>query len=87
MNVFLFTMKDCDYCKEIKEMLSSKEIEYSERDIDVYKDEWETFKEFSEFDHVPQFLVKTKTGFTNISDFETLEEAIEEVITLINNNK
>jgi len=87
MKVFLFTMQGCDYCKEIKELLNSSGIEYSEKDIHENEEEWETFKEFSEYDHVPQFLVKTKIGFTPVSDFETLEEAVQEVLTLLENNK
>lgn len=87
MNIFLFTMQGCDYCKEVKEMLKTEGIEYQEHDINEESEKWDSFKEFSGFDHVPQFLIKTKIGFTNISDFETLEEAVEELKTLISNNK
>mgnify|MGYP003325433237 CR=1 FL=1 len=39
--IFLYSLKECPYCKKVKEILDEKNIEYKNLDIseDIYKQE------------------------------------------------
>lgn len=53
----LFTMKGCPFCVDLKNMLNESNIEYFDRDIDEYKEEYEMFVEITENEYVPAFML------------------------------
>lgn len=55
--LILFTMKGCPYCDEMKEKLNENNIEFIDRDIEEYEDEYNLFVEVTENDYVPSFMI------------------------------
>lgn len=77
-------MKGCPYCEQLKEKLNESKLEFVERDIDEYSDEYDIFVEITENEFVPAFMIidddknnpKSKL-FAPDRDFNTLDEGIE----------
>jgi glutaredoxin len=67
--VVLFTMKSCPFCVELKEMLDKSNIQFVDRDIDEYEEEYNMFVNITENDYVPAFML--------IEDPETEEPLTE----------
>jgi len=55
--VVLFTMKQCPFCHMLKEMLDKQGIEYVDRDIHEYEEEYNLFVEVTENEFVPAFML------------------------------
>lgn len=53
----VFTMKGCPYCDEMKEKLNEAGVDFIDRDIDEYEDEYNLFVEVTENDYVPSFMI------------------------------
>ena len=53
----VFTMKGCPHCEVFKEMLEEDNIDYVDRDIDDYEDEYNLFVEATGNDYVPAFIL------------------------------
>ncbi len=53
----VFTMKGCPYCDEMKEKLNESGIEFIDRDINQYEEEYDAFVEITENDYVPAFMI------------------------------
>jgi len=90
-NVYLFKMDSCPHCSNLQEILRKAGIKYKTIDINKHSQLFETVMQKTGFDHVPQLLVNEWNGkeFINsnfISDFDTLEEAVEQVKFLLKNN-
>lgn len=86
--VVLYTMSSCPFCSEIKDMLNEENIDYYERDIDEYKEEYDDFVKLTENDYLPSFSIITIDGDNEVNDFEylvpdesfgSLEEAVQKV--------
>jgi len=82
--LILFTMKGCPYCDNLKTKLNEESIEYVERDIDEYSEEYDLFVEVTQNEYVPAFMIiedlenKPKSMlFAPERDFNTLDEGIE----------
>lgn len=50
-------MKGCPHCVTMKDALKESNIEFVERDIDEYKDEYDIFVEVTENEFVPAFMI------------------------------
>jgi glutaredoxin len=50
-------MKGCPFCEQFKEMLTNEGIEYFDRDIDVYKDEYDKFSQITNNELIPALLI------------------------------
>jgi glutaredoxin len=50
-------MKGCPHCVTMKDALKENNIEFVERDIDEYKDEYDIFVEVTENEFVPSFMI------------------------------
>ena len=50
-------MKGCPFCVDFKEMLTKEGIEFFDRDIDEYADEYELFTEVTDNDMIPALLI------------------------------
>ena len=55
-------MKGCPFCDEFKTMLESENIEFYDRDIDEYEEEYDTFSKITENDMVPALLLIEQIG-------------------------
>ena len=55
--LILFTMEGCPFCVMMKDKLTENNIEYFERDIDKFNDEYEMFVEITQNEMVPAFMV------------------------------
>lgn len=85
--VILYSMKGCPWCEKMKEALNEDNIEYRERDIDVYKKEYDMFVEATGNDYVPAFMLMKLEGKTIKDvrllaperDYDDIPEAIEKV--------
>jgi glutaredoxin len=57
LNVIVYTMKGCPFCVDFKKMLKKEGIEFFNRDIDEYKDEYDLFSKIAENDLIPALLI------------------------------
>jgi glutaredoxin len=81
----VFTMKTCPHCQTFKKMLKEEDIEFIERDIDEFEEEYDLFVEATGNDFVPAFMLienpeseKPNTGlFAPDRDFEDIEHGLE----------
>ena len=83
--VVLFTMKSCPFCVELKEMLDKSNIQFVDRDIDDYEEEYNMFVNITENDYVPAFMLiedpETEEPLTELfapdRDFDDINEGFE----------
>ena len=50
-------MKGCPFCTDFKEMLVKENIEFFDRDIEEYKEEYDLFVEITDNDMIPSLLI------------------------------
>ena len=81
--LILFTMEGCPFCQIMKDRLNEEEIEYYERDINVHEEEYSMFKEITENDFVPSFMIVENPDdepfshlFAPERDYNEIEEGI-----------
>lgn len=55
--LILYTMDGCPFCGMMKDKLNEENIEFYERDIDKYEEEYEMFVEITKNDYVPSFMI------------------------------
>jgi len=86
--IFLFTMKGCPHCLDLKEMLYDEDIDFVEKDIDENDSEYEEFKSIVDGnEYVPAFLcvkidqnkIEDYAALVPERDFQELSEAVEMV--------
>jgi glutaredoxin len=82
--VILFTMKGCPHCVEMKEMLVNEGIDFVDRDIDDYEEEYNMFVEITENEYVPAFMLIENPETEPISelyapdrDYDDLEDGVK----------
>lgn len=83
LNVIVFTMKGCSHCSDFKKMLIEKNIDFFDRDIDEYEEEYKLFIEVTDNQFIPALLIIEGTDenyhsyvYAPERDYNTLEEAI-----------
>jgi glutaredoxin len=57
LNVVVYTMKGCPFCTDFKDMLTNEGIEFFDRDIDDYEEEYQLFTEVTDNDMIPALLI------------------------------
>ena len=57
LSVIVYTMKNCPFCHEFKEILTKEGIEFYDRDIDENEDEYNLFVEITDNDMIPALLI------------------------------
>lgn len=84
-------MKGCPFCEIMKEQLNREEIEFYDRDIEIYEEEYEMFKEITGNDFVPAFMVVESLDDEPIThlyaperDFNEIEEGVSIIKELFN---
>jgi glutaredoxin len=93
--VVLFTMKTCPYCQELKDMLVNENIDFFERDIHEYEQEYQIFSEITGNDYVPAFMTienpESESPDTQLyapeRDFDELEEGVSIIKEFYDNTK
>ena len=79
--VVVFTMQGCSHCQEFKKILSENNLEYFNRDIHEYQEEYQLFQR-AKNDLVPAFMIVDDEDtskselFAPDQDYQTLEEAL-----------
>ena len=81
--IVLFTMKGCPHCVEMKEMLIKEGIDFVDRDIDEYEEEYNMFVEITENEYVPSFMLIENPETEPVSelyaperDYDDLEDGV-----------
>lgn len=76
-------MEGCPFCQIMKDKLDEEEIEFYDRDIAIYEEEYEMFKEITGNDFVPAFMVvespddePTTHLYAPERDFNEIEDGI-----------
>jgi glutaredoxin len=76
--VTIYTMQNCPYCAELKELLTTENIEFN--DIDIYDKEHEKevkeIMEVSKAEEVPIVRIEKQLFIPNVS-FKSIKEAVE----------
>lgn len=78
-------MKGCPHCVVFKNMLIENNIEFYDRDINEYSEEFDIFVELTGKDYVPAFMLVDEsesdepipTLYAPDKDFNLLEEGLE----------
>jgi glutaredoxin len=81
----VFTMKSCPHCQDFKKMLNEAGIEYYDRDIEEFEEEYDMFVEATGNDFVPAFMLvenpeseKPNTGlYAPDRDYEDIEQGVK----------
>lgn len=80
----IFTMKGCPHCVILKEMLEDENIDYVDRDIYEFEEEYNMFVEATGSDYVPAFMLvedfESETPTTDLFapdiDFQDIHEGL-----------
>ena len=82
--LILFSMKGCPFCEQIKSSLTESKIDFVERDIDDYKEEYDLFVEATDNEFVPAFMIIDEVSespktflYAPERDFQDLQEGVE----------
>ena len=76
--VTIYTMTDCPYCSDLKEKLTTENIEFRNVDVDSpeSQDEFNQIIEASNAEEVPIIRIDKQLFLPNIS-FKSIDEAVE----------
>jgi len=74
--VVIYTMKSCAFCKQLKDFLNEKSIEYIEKDTGVHVDEWEQVKAVTMIPMFPTVLLDDEY-FIPQRDFQTAQQGAD----------
>ena len=90
LNVIVYTMKGCPFCVDFKKLLTNEGIEFFDRDIDEYRDEYDTFTQITENDMIPALLIiegndKSHESFLYAPDRDYDE--LTEALTIVNEHR
>jgi glutaredoxin len=84
LTVVVYTMKGCPHCVNFKEMLTNEGIEFVDRDIDEFEEEYQIFSEITDNELIPALLIIEGNEKKNKSylyapdkDYDELTEALE----------
>ena len=90
LSVVVYTMKGCPFCTDFKEMLVKEGIEFFDRDIEEYENEYNVFVEITDNDMIPALLIIEGNEESHESflyapdrDYEELTEAL----TIVNEHR
>lgn len=90
LSVVVYTMKGCPFCDDFKKMLKEENIDFFDRDIEEYEEEYETFVEITENEYIPSLLIIESEG----QDYESFLYApdrdyneLTEALTIVKGHK
>jgi glutaredoxin len=80
----LFTMKGCPWCDLMKHKLKEQHIDFIDRDIDKYDEEYKLFTDVTNNDFIPAFMVIENVEPDPVSylyaperDFDEIDDGIK----------
>jgi len=83
VSVIVYTMQGCPFCTDFKKMLEEARIEFFERDIDEFSEEYDLFSKINKNEMIPAVLIiETENGehtayqYVPERDFNELTEAV-----------
>jgi len=83
LSIIVYTMKGCPFCTDFKKLLEESKIEFHERDIDEFSDEYDLFSKINNNDMIPALLIiETENGnhtayqYVPERDYNELTEAV-----------
>ena len=83
LKIVVYTMKGCPFCDDFKKMLDEEKIEYFDRDIEEYEEEYESYMDITENEYIPSLLLIESDGkdyesflYAPERDYNELSEAI-----------
>ena len=56
-NIIVYTMKGCPFCTEFKDMLAENGIDFYDRDIHEYQEEYQLFTEITKSELIPSLMI------------------------------
>jgi glutaredoxin len=84
LNIIVYTMEGCPFCVQFKDLLTKEGIEYFDRDIEIYKDEYDSFSQITENDMIPALLIIEGDGkdynsflYAPERNYDELTEAVD----------
>lgn len=80
----VFTMKSCPHCHDFKKLLDEAEVDYIDRDIYEFEEEYEMFVEATGNEFVPAFMlienIESENPDTKLfapdRDFEDIDQGV-----------
>lgn len=90
LSVVVYTMQGCPFCQDFKDMLQNEGVEFFDRDIDKYKEEYDIFSEITKNDMIPALLIiegddKSHESFLYAPDRDYDE--LTEALTIVNEHR
>jgi len=77
-------MEGCPFCVQFKDLLTKEGIEYFDRDIEIYKDEYDSFTQITENEMIPALLIIEGDGkdyksflYAPERNYDELTEAVD----------
>lgn len=86
MKVFLYSFESCKHCKDIKNLLKIAHISYTEKDVDIFADEWDNIAKEQKNEFLPTLCIengKKKTYLMPDRDFKNIQEAVIKLASFI----
>jgi glutaredoxin len=84
LNIIVYTMEGCPFCVQFKDLLTKEGIEYFDRDIEIYKDEYDSFTQITENEMIPALLIIEGDGkdyksflYAPERNYDELTEAVD----------
>lgn len=90
ISVVVYTMKGCPFCTQFKDMLNENNIEFYDRDIHEYSDEYNLYTEITKCDLIPSLMVIETDGEEHKSFLYAPEQhynQLEEAVNIIKEHR
>lgn len=84
LSVIVYTMKGCPFCVQFKNMLSENNIDFYDRDIHEYKEEYQLYCEATNCDLIPSLMVIESDGDNHKSFLYAPEQHYNELSEAVN---
>lgn len=86
----VYTMKGCPFCDQFKKMLEEANVDFYDRDIDTFKEEYNLFSEITNNDMIPALLIvegneKNYESFLYVPDKDYNE--LTEAFNIVNEHR
>lgn len=87
MKTTIYVIPDCPYCHQLKQLLTSANIEYEEIDIDTEAggELFDSVYEITKSDAVPTIVIDDNILVPNVS-FMSIEMALQVIQLILNKN-
>jgi glutaredoxin len=81
MEVFIFTLNDCEHCQDLKNRLFNEQIPFKDFEINQHKPFWDDIVKQTGSEYVPTVYLRDKNKktariLTPLKDFNNGDEAI-----------